>query len=275
MVSLPLPNQTAYDAERHTNGDGDDGSQDSGFILACSIPIRSDLKDTKIYPHDYTVICHRYKGRTINNIRLWFRDDFFGTCYSVFSISVDFSKPPKQWFSPLQPPFEGETPQYAIEHRRLSEKEGVVRSIVVGTSGRRFFWWKEDLPPANSDPPVDDSLKIIRLYSSDIDILSPLALPVPDDDESPEVPKSDGTWMEEINDMMLRYEKCVAYPSREMECPFYCPIPRQSSWDDHSDHSDEEGDGECVYSVVSEDWSGTVLVTLTCGDLLVLRYGHP
>ena len=66
----------------------------------------------------------------------------------------------------------------------------------------------------------------------------------------------------------MRLDACMSYPEQVMECPFVCEM-KDVVWDD------DDEDLTSVYSVIVEDWSGTVLVILTTGDLLVLRYGHP
>jgi hypothetical protein len=270
VVSLPLQKKSP---EKPTEGFDDkdsDDSENTKFVLAGSIPIQSDSKHVLLdYSDEFALICHHYTGRTINTIRAWIRG--FSPenlpSYNVFTIKVDFSKPPEQWFTVLESlPFEGgshpQAPQYHIEHKRLSEKDNVAQYVVPGSSGTRWFWWQGDTPDTDPDTASATSRRALRLYSADSESLPSLTKrPPPEED------------LDDDATHTLRHERSTAYPVREMECPFSYDFP-PPAYSDDSDDEDEE-DRECVYSLVIDDWSGTALVTLTCGDILVLRYGHP
>jgi hypothetical protein len=278
VVSLPLQERSLSGSKKGVDDNHEAGSENSGFILAGSIPLRSDSEHINLDTSDEPVICHQYTGRTTNNIRLWIRDDFHELGFSVFNVAVDFSKPPKQWFTTLEPlsSEEGEHapgPQYAVEHKRLAAKDDVLQFIIPGRSGKRFFWWKQ-VPPVRSsdtsldfDAQLDHSRRVIQLYSADTDSLQPLKkLFSPGDD---------------INEATTRrrmHEESTAYLVREMACPFSCEFPPRKGLvglDDSDEEDEDDEEKDCVYSIITDDWSGTVLITLMCGDLLVLRYGHP
>jgi hypothetical protein len=257
VVSLPLPEQPPQAGNQDYDG-FDMAELGSEFILAGSIPITLDSGDPLDCSDDFAAIYHQYTGRTMNSIILWIRDVYDlppRSAYNVFTVPVDFSKPPQQWFAGLEPiSLEGSevpTAWYTIDHKRLVEKDHILNYMVPGSSGKRFFFWNEVVPP---DAPFESTRRMILLYSSDTNSLSLL---------TPQESEED------------RYRLTHSYTSKEMECPYYGEIPPTDE-EEHSDEDEEDPDNqECVHFVDSEDWSGTVLVTLTCGDLLVLRYGHP
>lgn len=149
----------------------------------------------------------------------------------------------------------------------MTEKEDVGRYIIPGTCGRRFFWWREDITPISPEAKPTEVLgKVVSrvlLYSSSIDGILPV---VPREDEPPWSQIVDNP--EEESWQKSRFGACMNYPERVMECLYQCEMT-DNNWDD------DEEDMTAVYSVIAEDWSGTVLLILTNGDLIVLRYGHP
>jgi hypothetical protein len=284
VVSLPLHERSLSGSKKGAGDHDEAGSKNTGSVLAGSIPLQSDSEHINLDPSDEAWICHQYTGRTINNIRLWIRDDLHDSSFSVFNVLVDFSKPPKQWFTTLEPLSSGEgehapAPQYTVEHKRLASNDDVLE-FVTGSSGKRFFWLKQVCPPSDtsldSDTQLDHSRRLIRLYSANTDSLEPLKKLEEDINEF--ISSPGGTsFFGPIRRRM--YEESTAYSPREMPCAFLCEYPPQPKrlvgLNDSDEEDEEDEEKDCVYSIITDDWSGTVLITLMCGDLLVLRYGHP
>jgi hypothetical protein len=265
ILGIPLQNSTLHGGYDHSSGSHHDTKEDLTFALS-SIPIYPGSAGRTLDKSDDTTwVCHGYTGRTINTIRIWIRDCLFGGCFSVFSIPVDFSKPPDQWFTPVNSPTseegvkEGEM-QYIVDHKKVTEKLDVNDCLQPGTLGKRFIWWKSvtdtfasHLPGSSSKIPIR-----LRLFSSDITCIPSF---------SPKL--FEGAISDETLDSYLSLrDACWAYPTCELECPFDCEI-------ENTTFEDDDPSGAFLFSVITEDRSGTVVVTLVSGDILVLRFGHP
>jgi len=263
VLAIPPQNSALHGINENSRGSHHNTKEDPTFVLL-SIPIHPGGTLAK---WDITTwICHEYTGRTINTIRLWIGDDAFGGSYSIFSIPVDFSKSPDQWFTPVNSPTIEEGLKkgkvlYIIDHKMATEKHDVRNCLQPGITGKRFFWWKNViLPGAFVLPSPEASSKIpirLRLFFSDITSLPSF---------SPKVFEGVTGSSGGLDPSILCREACRAYPAREMEVPFDCEIENMTF---------EEYDPSLLFSISTGARSGTVVMTLVSGDILVLRFGHP
>jgi hypothetical protein len=258
VLAIPLQNSAPHGIDEASSGSYHDTKEDLTFVLA-SIPIHpGSVGRTLDRPGNMTWICHEYTGRTINTIRVWIRDDLFGGCFSVFSIPIDFSKSSDQWFMPvysvtIEEGVKEEEMRYIVDHKMAMEKDDVSDCLQPGTLGKRFIWWKAVMllgyPTSQAPGLSSKTLVRLRLFSSDITSLPSF----------PPEPFGGGLYWRDA---------CSAYPTSELENPFDCEIENTTF---------EENDlcGAFLFSVITEERSGTVVITLLSGDLLVLRFGHP
>jgi hypothetical protein len=184
---------------------------------------------------------------------------------------VDFSKSPDRWFIPVEASTNGGGTEeaemkYIVEHKRAAEKMEVTDCLQPGTSGNRFFWWR-DFPPSENLPPqpvgpATDVVSRLRLFSSDI-----TSLPLFPQKLLGWATGEEQTVGEHLRSYRAYGDACMEYPVREMEFPFEIEAGP-------FEPSDASGTPS-LYSVITEEWSGTVVMTLASGDIIVLRYGHP
>jgi len=100
IVSLPIPMRSVDINEGHTRDDESDW-RNTRFIPAGSIPLDSASRYMRFSSSiSFSVICHQYRGRTVKDIRIWIGEDSFRPRYNVYTVSVDFSNPLEQWFTP-------------------------------------------------------------------------------------------------------------------------------------------------------------------------------
>ena len=275
VVSLPVRKQLLpHSLTQYGNKNNHEDSEEGEFILAGSIPILPDTPHVQFDAlDDFAWIFHQYTGRTVNRIRLWIRDNFVGSFYSIFNIPVDFRKAPGEWFTDSRLTSwkecsgRNQAPQYDIEHKRLTEKYDMPQFIIPGMCGKRFFWWRETHPLENVGSQTDSQREmVIEFYSSDTDCLPPVIQQEPKERRGHEKVLTVEEEEAKIESNARRFEECMSYPVKALECPFRCQYPEER-WDE----DDEEG----VYVLLTEGYSGTIFFVLTCGDVLVLRYGHP
>jgi len=275
-VSLPPQKQPPPHPLTQCGNENNQEEEESGeLILAGSIPIPPDTPDVQFDHSDaFALIFHQYTGRTLNKIRLWIRDNFVDSCYSVFNIPVDFRKPPGEWLTDSRLTSwkeygsRGQTPQCGIEHKRLTEKRHVPRFIIPGLCGKRFFWWQVSFPLENADSSTDNQGNMaIGLYSSDTDCLPLVMRQEPKEGRGYEKMLTSEEKEAMIENNARQFEECMSYPGKVMECPFRCQYSEEI-WDENYG---EEG----IYVLLTEGYSGTIFFVLTCGDVLILRYGHP
>lgn len=256
LVSLP-PSKVAENTHSHNHDSY--SVEDSLFTLAFSIPLRADSDKSPLdLSHEYTTIQHQYSGRTLGVIRVWIRDDFFSGSYSVFIVPVDLRGSAREWYAPARP----------IEHKRFAERSTIESILAPGTCGRRFFWWGEEVGSRRSqflDTGHTGAHTQFKIFSSDIDD----SLPLPAHMGEPEPETNDAQLRPYINDFgvyeepvyfIKKYEAAMSYPTRQMECPVAIPFLN--------------GKGPSIESLVTDEWSGTVMLVLNSGDLIILRYGH-
>ena len=264
VLGIPLQNSTLNGVDDNSSGSHHDTKEDLAFVLS-SIPLHpGSMGSTLDKSDDTTWVCHEYTGRTINTIRIWMRDSLFGGCFSVFSIPIDFSKPPDQWFTPVTSPTteegvkEGEM-RYFVEHKKVTEKLDVSDCLQPRTMGKRFIWWKSVTNGSTLQSPRSSKIPIrLRLFSSDTTCIPSF---------SPNL--FEGTISDEaLNSYLSLREACWTYPAYELECPFDCEI-------ENATFEEDDPSEDFLFSVITEDRSGTVVVTLVSGDILVLRFGHP
>ena len=263
VVSVPPPAETSnLPDQSHTD--------EPSFILAASIPLNSDSGDIGFHCSDESAsIYHQYKGREIGTIRIWIRDNFFLGSFSIFAIKMDLRGAPHTWFNPCPIQIEGrEKPRYAVDHMRVTERQDTSTIMSTGTCGRRFFWWQDIHSPIKNLSTSTEAVQSTQLLlcSSDIDN----SLPLPPSMGSPE-PETNDAQIEvysmgmqvyqEQRYFIRRYEGCMMYPTRRMECPY-----------DFSFTGDRTESP--IVSLTVDEWSGTVICMLTSGDIIVLRYGH-
>jgi hypothetical protein len=262
VLAIPLQNGAPHGIDKASSGSHHDTKEDPTFVLA-SIPIHpGSVGKTLDKWDDTTWICHEYTGRTINTIRVWIRDDLFGGCFSVFSIPIDFGKSSDQWFTPvnsftIEEGVKEEEMRYIVDHKRAAEKHDVSDCLQPGTLGKKFIWWKTVTPLANSTSPTLSSKIPIRLHLFSSEITSLPSSP-PKLFEGGTVPDSYMLWL----------QTCVSYPTCELECPFDCEI-------ENTILGGHDPSRAFLFSVIADERSGTVVITLVSGDLLILRFGHP
>jgi len=274
VVSLPLQKQPLHPPTQCGDENNHVHAKDGEFILAGSITILPDTPRVQFETSDtFATIFHQYTGRTLNRIRLWVRDNFVISCYSVFNIPVDFRKTPEEWFmeskltSWKEYDGHGQAPRYNLEHKRLTEKEDAGYYVIPGMCGKRFFWWRGSFPFGDS-PTGSRCNMAIKLYSCDTDCLPLVIRQEPKEGRGHEESLTVEEEEAETENDMCQFDECMLYPGKVMKCPFVCQSFLFDGWG-------EENHDECVYSLLAEGYSGTIFLTLSCGDVLVLRYGHP
>lgn len=230
----------------------DSGSNKDGYTLAASIPLLPPSSpDNATLTPQYTEICHVYKGPVANAVRIWVRE-VMNACWSVFTLTGDFGQPPRDWFKQYQP-LDADLPigeLGGIEKKRVWDKPGSIHWTTPNAPGRRFIWWLGEVMPNQTeegDPEWEDHVtKRLRIYSGQL-----YRLPLPEVVEKTMGRVPENHHVESILEQM---------GVQEMEVPDGLQI----HWDD-----------ETVYAQALEEWSGTILLILTNGDIWVLRYGRP
>lgn len=223
-------------------------TEDTSFILTDSIPLVSGLANPMFDASDLNAsIHHKYTGKPTGIIRVWIRDSYLRSGYHIFTVLVNFRRPPRECPPQTHESRTKKDSQIIIEHKIVAEQKRTDKAIIPGSCGRRFFWLQEVILSATQKwfiPQERNSSTHAVLFSSDIDSIAPL-------------PSHMGSLEPGSRDTTTE----TAYPQRLMECLHR--FERLYS---------------CIQSpvemIVINEWGGTVVVGMDSGDIIVLRYGH-
>lgn len=233
--------------------------EDDSFSLVASItiPPRTSPASTKIRP-DSVRVCHQFKGLLANVIKLWFQDDY--DSWNVFTLTADFGRHPRGWFSHYDYLADGEGRSTlteedlsrVIEHKRVFNSAFAEAWIEPLVSGRRFMWWERSLRQTvggllDMDPSSEGCQQVTELFSSVTDRIPRVH---PDD-----------AFVVDIRDDSYR-NLVEVYGSQKMVLPEMFAVT-------------EAHDENRIFILALEEWSGTGIAIMRNGSIWVLRYGHP
>ncbi|KAG9046571.1 hypothetical protein FS842_000853 [Serendipita sp. 407] len=181
-------------------------------------------------------LCHHYTGNPKGTVRICIRNRGLAVDSGWSSSNFTFTVDL----------FRSSSEEYSlatsceIAHRLVWEHEGLSHFYEVFGAGKYFVWWRFD-----HDSKDEEDQHPIRLFTTTIDDIEPIIYPDSSIDLDPETVG-------------------VNYPSRELESP----IKSKGAQDPHVPN------GHVVASGDVQSTSAVAIVTMTYGDIWVLRYGH-
>lgn len=217
------------------------------FSLAASIPL-SGLRGNVVKP-PLVEIPHIWNGKLRNTVPIWVRHITLDRGWDIFTLDVDFSKPSTQWFKHYP------TSELQLNYRQFWDPTGMLNWPTPPPPGRRIIWQAFDPIPVGEpeaipyDSPdfLDQSRPVkhrLRLCVSLIDYLPLIQEPY---DNSP-------GYMDKASE-----EQTKSISVHELEVP---------------DGYEADLRTNILFCPDLEERSGTVVSTMTTGNIWVLRYGH-
>lgn len=260
VVSIPRRDQVKSETSASENETSIPQEEVNRCLLVATIRLRPEIREDKtIWSVHSTSV---FMGKTDYNIIVWTRVG--NANWNIFSLEVDFSKPPSRWFETSFPTGVDSCEGYndtnfppPLEYRRTQYHDNMIYKPDPAPPGKRFIWLTRDsISTSESEESISSSAPSaatsvrpplkrykLRLWASLIDYLPPI----------PNTVQGTGEYVYPME------EKWKKFYSHELEVPDEYKLGKNN---------------ERLISTCLEDRSGTVISTMSNGDIWVLRYGH-